>query len=98
MKIEVLTSNWNGLAGGVHEIEKPSRELYGLVGGAEAAGVVKVRAIPMEDREKLKKHVESQAASEKAYERAQESGAWLEGQAIQADLDAKNPDAPKVSV
>ncbi len=98
MKIEVLLSSWNGLAGGVHEIEKPSREMYKLVGAAEAAGVVKIRAIPMEDRDKLRKHIESQAASEKAYERALESGAWHEGQKIQADLDAANPDAPKVSV
>ncbi len=99
MKIEVLTSSWNGLpSGGLVEFAKPSADTIRLVAGAEAAGVVKVVSVSAEDRAKLKKTVESQAASEKAYERAQESGAWHEGQKIQADLDAENPDAPKVSV
>ncbi len=97
MKIEVLISNWNGLAGGIHEIEKPSRELLSHAAAAEAAGIIKVTA-DSETRAKLGKHIESQAESEKVYERAQETGAWHEGQAIQAELDAKNPDAPKVSV
>lgn len=82
MRIEVLTTRWGAddavYDGGSHEIEKPTAKFLRLVAGAEAAGVVKVTA-SQEERAKLRGHVESQADSEKAQEKAFRSGAWHEG-------------------
>jgi hypothetical protein len=95
VKIEVIYSVWGAegeeFAGGVHEIEKPTVKFLKLAAAAEAAGVIKVLHASAEERQKLKRHVQSQAAGEAALEKALASGEWHEANLHQfiADADAK---------
>jgi hypothetical protein len=81
MQIEVLDSLWGAdgeeYAGGVHEIAKPTAKFLRLAAAAEAVGAIRVKA-SAEERARMRSHVESQADSEKARAKAQESGAWYE--------------------
>ncbi len=93
MKIEVLYSQWGAdgqtFAGGIHEIEKPSRTLLKHVAVAEAAGVVKVTA-SKDERSKMGDHVEPDSVSLKIQEKAQAEGDWQVGNLMQHELDVAN--------
>lgn len=82
MKIEVLTTQWahdgGVLAGGVHEIEKPTAKLLAAAAAAEAVGSVKVTA-SADEREKMRGSVESDSESEKKLTQAMADSTWHEG-------------------
>lgn len=90
MKLEVLTAQWahdgGVLAGGVHDVERPSKKLLRAAAAAEHAGVVKVTA-SKDERAVMNSAVQSQSDGEKALAAAMESGGWHEGQRIQYELD-----------
>lgn len=90
MKIEVLTTQWTHdggvLAGGVHEVEKPTKKLLRAAAAAEHAGVVKVTA-SKDERAEMNSAVQSQSDGEKALEAAMDSGDWHEGNRAQHELD-----------
>jgi len=93
MKIEVLVSQWSAegqtFAGGVHEIEKPTKKLLGLVGAAPDTTLT-VLSASKDERAALKAAVESQAKSEKRYAQAQRDGSWHAGNYDQYLLDVEN--------
>jgi hypothetical protein len=92
MRFEVLNVQWTAddetFGGGVHDVKKPTATFLRLLAGAEAAGAVKVLDAAG-NRAKLNQHVETQAQSEKAYAKAQESGAWHHGNVQQFVVDTE---------
>lgn len=92
MKIEVVYSRWTAdggidLAGGKHEIEKPSATVLRMIAGAEAGGAVRVLSATKDERKALDRHVQSQEDGEAALaaamgepdEGGQASGPWQHG-------------------
>lgn len=91
MKFEVVYTQWSAdgklYGGGVHEVEKPSKKLLGLLAAAEDAGSVRIVEASRAERSALKGHVQTQADGEKAYAKAQADGSWHEGNRLQYEHD-----------
>jgi len=82
MRIEVLSTQWaydgGVLAGGVHEIDKPSKKFLGQAASAESVGSIKVLA-STEERATMRAAIEPDGESLKALEKAQANSTWHEG-------------------
>jgi hypothetical protein len=83
MQIEVahrfVATEDDAFDGGVHDIEKPSKDLLKGIALGVHHGVVKVLEASAQEEKGLKGHVEDEEDSLAAQEKAQEAGLWQLG-------------------